>query len=85
MQATLDLPLSLDPRQAAKLVVRSIQVDFLGRTVAIEYDLIDSGGNVLDRSRKITSSGAVQTWITNQENTIYSALLAKLGVAGVVA
>jgi hypothetical protein len=83
-QVTLDAPLTLDPKQATKLVLRRADIDFTARTVEIDYVLVDATGKTIDRKR-ITASGAqVQTWINNQETTIYGRLLAALGVTGTI-
>lgn len=84
-EATLDAPLTLDPKQATKLVVRHADIDFAARTVDIDYFLVDATGKVIDRKRITASGAAVQTWITNQETTIYNRLLASLGVTGTIA
>jgi hypothetical protein len=85
MQATLDAPLTLDPQQAARLVIRGALVDCDARVVIIHFDMVDGDGKILER-RTITADGAqVQTWISNQESVIYGRLLAKLGVTGTVA
>lgn len=84
-EATLSAPLTLDPQQAAKLVIRNVLVEFGARTLQVEYDLVDGTGKLLQR-RTVTADGAaVQTWIGNQEATLYARLLAKLGVTGTVA
>ena len=84
-QITLDVPLTLNPQQAARLVIRGALVDFDGRVVTINFDLVAANGSVLER-RSITATGAaVQTWINNQETTIYQRLLAALGVTGTIA
>ena len=83
-EATLDAPLDLDPRTAAKLRIRSFQADCDGRVVTIIYDLVDSDGKVVDRRQRVATGSQVQTWITNQEATIYTRLLAELGVTGTV-
>ena len=83
-QATLDAPLTLDPQQAITLVIRGANIDFDARVVTIHFDMVSAGGAILAR-RTITADGAtVQTWITNQEATIYGRLLAKLGVTGTI-
>ena len=85
MQATLDTPLTLDPKQATKLVVRSAVIEFDSRAVQIDYEMIDASGKTVDRRRITATGAAVQTWITNQENTIYTRLLASLGITGTIA
>jgi hypothetical protein len=85
MQATLDAPLTLDPQQATKLVIRGANVDFDGRVVLIHFDMVAANGTILQRRSIVVDGSQVQTWITNQENAIYTRLLAKLGVTGTVA
>lgn len=84
-EATLDAPLDLDPRQAAKVIIRNWHVEPDEGVVQISYDLVAQDGTLLDR-RIATADGAqVRTWIANNTNTIYTRLLAKLGVTGTVA
>lgn len=83
-RVTLDEPLTLDPQQATRLEIRSAQIDFDARVVIIQVDLVGANGRTLAR-REVTADGAqVQTWINNQESTIYQRLLAKLGVTGTI-
>jgi hypothetical protein len=83
-QVTLDAPLTLDPKQATKLVLRHAVLEFGPDVVQIAFDLVDATGKVIDR-RSITADGAaVATWVNNQEATICARLMAKLGVTGVV-
>jgi hypothetical protein len=84
-QATLTSPLTLDPQTAAKLVIKRATLDFQDRTVVIHYDMLDSNGRVIERRSTIASGAQVQTYITNQESTIYTRLLAQLNVTGTVA
>jgi hypothetical protein len=84
-EVTLDAPLTLDPKQATRLVIRYWHVEPDAGVVQVGYDLFDASGKLLER-RAITADGAqVQTWIANNTNTIYTRLLAKLGVTGTVA
>lgn len=84
-EVTLDTPLTLDPKQATKLVLRSAVIEFDSRALQIDYVLVDADGKVVDR-RRITATGAqVRAWITNQEATILNRLLAHLGVTGTIA
>jgi hypothetical protein len=82
MECTFDVPLSLDSRQAAKVVIRSANLDLVARELLINITLYDDGGNVLEHRQIIASGAAVQTYLSNQEATIYTRLLAKLGVTG---
>lgn len=83
-EATLDAPLTLDPQQATKLVIRGANVDFDGRVVVINFDMVAANGTILQRRSIVADGAQVQTWITNQEATIYGRLLAKLGVTGTI-
>jgi hypothetical protein len=84
-QATLDAPLTLDPTQAVKLKIMSFNTECDARVVTIRFAMLDASGKVVSE-RTVQADGAqVQTWITNQETTIYNRLLAKLGVTGTIA
>jgi hypothetical protein len=84
MKATLDTPLTLDPQQAVDVDIVSTQIDHKARVLIVTFDLLDSNGNAIAR-RTATAGGAqVQTWIGNQETTIYQRLLAKLGLTGTI-
>lgn len=85
MECTFDAPLSLDARQAAKVVIRSATLDLVARELLVNITLYDGSGNVLEHRQIIATGGAVQTYLSNQEATIYARLLAKLGVTGTVA
>jgi hypothetical protein len=83
-EATLTSPLTLDPQQAVKLRFADATIDFVTRTVFARYELVDNAGAVIaQRTMKLTGA-QVQTWITNQENTLYTRLLAQLGVTGTI-
>lgn len=85
MKATLSAPLTLNPQQATELVVTRALLNFESRTVAIDFELRDVGGAVVSRRSIEVSTNAVKNWLTNQETTIYNALLTKLGITGTVA
>ena len=85
MKATLDAPLTINPSTATQAVIHSVLIDFQGRELRVNVELLDASGNTVDR-RTITRSGAqAQTYISNQESTFYAQLLAALGVTGTVA
>lgn len=84
-EATLDSPLTLDPQTCAKLRLVHSTVDHVQRVVIARYDLVDSNGVVLQQRTVRLTGAAVNTWITNNENTLYTRLLAQLGVTGTVA
>ncbi|MEJ7812899.1 MAG: hypothetical protein WKG32_20965 [Gemmatimonadaceae bacterium] len=82
--AALNAPLTLDPKQATTLVLRSAVVEFEAGVIQLRYELVDAAGKVLE-TRTVTADGAaVQTWIATQRAPLYQRLLAKLGVAGVI-
>jgi hypothetical protein len=85
MQATLDSPLILDPLQAATLRIINTVIDHGSRTVSITFELVDDTDKLLQRRTIVADGATVQTWIANQEATIYGRLLTKLGVTGTVA
>lgn len=85
MQATLDSPLTLDPLQAVTLKIVNTVIDHGARQVSITFELVDDTGKLLQRRTIVADGAQVQTWINNQEATIYSRLLAKLNVTGTVA
>lgn len=85
MQATLSAPLTLNPQQAAVLVLRSTTIDHPGKQVIVRFALIGAGGAVLDTREVVISDAATVTWLTAQESTILNALLTKMGVTGTVA
>lgn len=84
-EATLSAPLTLDPQQATKLRVVNTFVNHRQRTVRIEYEMVAANGTVVSTRTVSRGGAAVDTWITNQESTIYAQLLAQLGVTGTVA
>jgi hypothetical protein len=83
--ATLDAPLSLSTLQATKLVIRSAHFEFGAGAVQIRFDMVDASGAVVDQRNITVQGGVVATYVANQEATIYSRLLAFLGVTGTVA
>lgn len=83
-EATLSQPLTLNPTQATKLVLVSATPEFAAGVMHITFDMFAANGTLIER-RTITADGAaVKTWVANAEATIYTRLLAKLGVNGVV-
>lgn len=84
-QATLDAPLTLDPQQAARIKIRTAEMDLTNRVLILVYDLYDGDGKHLGRRSLVADGAQVQTYLTNQEATLYARLLAKLGVTGTVA
>jgi hypothetical protein len=81
---TLDAPLTMDPSQAVRLVLRSSEIDFEALTMRLTVDFVAADNRILAR-RVITVDGpAVQTYIANQKTTIATRLMAKLGVTGTV-
>lgn len=84
-QATLTNPLTLNPQQATRLVIREARVDFDAREVLLRIDYVSAQNVVLETRTVVVDGAQVQTWINNQENTLYTRLLAKLGVTGNIA
>lgn len=84
-EATLSSPLTLDPRQAVKLRVRSMTVDHVARVVGVTIDYVDSGGVVVLTVQRQLTGVQVDTWIGNQEATILNRYLATVGLTGTVA
>ncbi len=83
-EATLTVPLPVNPQTATKLVLRTATIDFQTKTVGLAFDLVDATGVSLDR-RVVHAGGAqVQAWITNQESTLVNRLLTQLGLSGTV-
>jgi hypothetical protein len=85
MEATLSAPLTLNPAQATKLIVRFAVLEFGADVVQITYDLVNAAGKVIHRETITADGAAVKTWVQNQEAVIYARLMAKLGVTGTVA
>lgn len=83
-EATLDSPLTLDPQQATKLVIRGVQIDLDGRDMTIHFDLVGAGNVILARRSVVATGSQVQTYISNQETNYYTRLLAKLGITGTI-
>lgn len=84
-EATLDAPLTLDSKQATKLRFVDATIDFVGRSVVAKYDMVGTNGAVMAQRYLRITGPQVQTWITNQETTLYTRLLVQLGVTGTVA
>jgi hypothetical protein len=84
-EATLDNPLTLDPRQATRLRVRFSEVDHLNRTVTVFIDHLDTNGNVLHFVRRTLSGPQVETWISNQETTLLNRYMAAANLTGTIA
>jgi hypothetical protein len=83
-EATLSAPHTIDPRQAVKLRVRTMQVDHIARVVGVTIDYVDAGGVVVYTVQRQLSGAQVDTWIANQEGTILTRYLAVIGLAGTV-
>jgi hypothetical protein len=82
--ATLDVPLTVNPLAATKLVIRSIMLEPAATALTVRYDMVDATGKIVD-SRTITSTApAVQAYVLAQETAIYAKLLAFLGVTATV-
>jgi hypothetical protein len=83
--ATLDVPITVNPLAATKLVIRSILIEPAATALTIRYDMVDATGHVVD-SRTITSQApVVQSYVATQEAAVYAKLLAFLGVTATVA
>ena len=85
MQATLTSPMTLDPQTATKLVIRRAVLDFDNRSLVIHVDMVDADGRVIQQRAVVAEGSQVQTYVGNQESSIYTRLLAKLNVTGTVA
>lgn len=82
--ATLDADLTVNPSKARKLVLETTVIDHLAKAITINVTLTDVNGVTVDARTLTIKTAAVATWIGNQETTILNALLAKLGVTGVI-
>lgn len=84
-EAILDAPHTLDPRQATRLRVRSIQADNVARVVGVTIDYLDVGGAVIQTVQRQLTGPQIDTWIANQEGTILTRYLALVGLTGTIA
>lgn len=83
-QVTLDAPLTLDPTQATRIVLRGARLNFSNNSIDVVVEFVDASGNIRE-TRVIPADGAqVATYVGNQANTILTRLLAKLGVTGTI-
>jgi len=82
---TLDQPLTLNPLQAAKLELIEARVDYVNRQVHALFHLTDANGAILEVRTATLAGAAVETWMANQEATLYQRLTLKLGVSGSLA
>lgn len=83
--ATLSAPYTLDPRQAASLRVRAIQVDNVARAVGVTIEYLDAGGVVVQTVQHQLTGAQVDTRIANQEGTILTRYLSLVGLTGTIA
>ena len=83
-QATQDAPLTLDPTQATKLRIKSFTAECDSRAVSIVVHYLDAGDQIVAEKTIQVDGAQVNTWMTAQETTIYTRLLAKLGVTGTI-
>ncbi len=82
--ATLSAPLTLDPRQAVTLRVRTTKVDHDTRVVGVAIDYIDAGGNVVHTVSRQLSGAQIESWISNQESALLTRYMAAAGLTGTV-
>ena len=83
-QVTLDAPLTLNPLAATRIVLRHSVIEHGPNVVQVAFDLVDANGAVLEQRRLTLTGAAIQTWIANQESTLLTRLLNRLGVTGTI-
>lgn len=83
--ATLDSPITVDPRTGNKVHIRSISVDALGNAIGVTAELRDPGGVVILVKDFSFRSAGVTAWIRGIEPDALALVLADLGVTGTIA
>jgi hypothetical protein len=83
--ATLDSPITVDPRTGNKVFIRRISVDNLGNAIAVTAELRDASDVVILVKDFAFRSAGVTAWIRGIEPDALALVLADLGVTGTVA
>lgn len=83
-RVVFDTPVAVNPQQAAGLVITSATIVFGNKSIHVHYNMVDADGVIIAQKTRLLDSPQVQTWIGNQEETIYTRLLAKEGLTGTV-
>ena len=83
--ATLDTPITVDPRTGNKVYVRTTKVDHLGNAVGITAELRNASGAVILVKDFSFRSAGVTAWIRSIEPDALALVLADLGVTGTIA
>lgn len=83
-KATFTNAYTLNPAQAAAVVIRSTKIDHVARAVSITFELTRANGTRIEGRTVRVDGAAAEAWIAAQEAALYTRLLAKLGVTGVI-
>jgi exonuclease III len=85
MKATLNSPMVLNPTSATRITLCNAMLDFQRRLIRVEVDLLDDDDKMKER-RVIEVSAddvpVVGTYLDNQQSTLLTRVMAKLGVTG---